>query len=303
MSKILITGASGLIGTRLTELLVQRGHEVSHLGRRKHGNGKIKSYTWNIDQHHIDPEALHGKDVIIHLAGAGIADKPWTENRKREILESRTNSSRLLFDELKKGNHSIKSFISSSAIGYYGFGDKEEVFTEDSHPGNDFLATVTQHWEREVDTIATLGIRLVKVRTGIVLSDKGGPLMEIVKPVKFFVGAPLGSGKQFMSWIHLDDQCGIFIKSVEDQAMSGAYNGVAPTPITNRDLTVSIAKALRKPLILPAIPAFVLRLLLGEMADLVLRGSKVSAQKILQTGYHFKFENIDDAVRDLLVKS
>ncbi|MBA4055456.1 MAG: TIGR01777 family protein, partial [Marivirga sp.] len=237
-----------------------------------------------------------------HLAGAGIADKPWTEERKREILESRTNSTRLLFDELKKGDHTVNVFISSSAIGYYGFGDKQEIFTEESNPGNDFLATVTRHWEKEVDAISALGIRVIKVRTGIVLSEKGGALMEIVKPVKFFAGAPLGSGEQYMSWIHLDDLCGLFIKAVEDPAMSGAYNGVAPNPVTNRDLTVTIARTLHKPLILPAIPAFVLKLLLGEMADLVLRGSKVSPQKILRAGYRFKFENLNEALADLLMK-
>jgi uncharacterized protein len=301
VSNILITGGSGLIGSRLTELLLQRGHRVSHLGRTKHDTG-IHSYTWNVEQHQIDPEALLGIDSLIHLAGAGIADKPWTSARKREILESRTNATRLLYDELKKGRHTVKAFISASAIGYYGFNDNEEICTEESNAGNDFLATVTRRWENEIDAITTLGIRVVKVRIGIVLSDKGGALKGIMRPVKLLAGAPLGSGNQYMSWIHLDDLCGIFIKAIEDQAMHGLYNGVSPTPVTNRDLTVSIAKMLRKPLILPAVPSFLLKLLLGEMADLVLRGSKVSAQKILQAGYSFKFQNINDALRDLLIK-
>ena len=301
MNNILITGGSGLIGSRLTELLLQRGHRVSHLGRTKHESG-IKSFTWNIALHQIEPQTLEGIDTIIHLAGANIGDKPWTEKWKREILESRTNSTQLLYDELKRGGHSVKTFISASAIGYYGFENPEEIFTEESPPGKDFQAIVTQQWEKEVDTIKELGIRVVKLRTGILLSEKGGALKEIMKPVKLYVGAPLGSGTQYMSWIHIDDHCGIFIKAVEDQKMTGPYNSVTVNPTTNSTLTTAIAETLHRPLILPRIPSFVLRLLLGEMADLVLRGNRISATKILQAGYEFKFVHIQDAVRDLLQK-
>lgn len=281
---------------------MQRGHQISHLGRRKHYNESVKSYTWNIDNHQIDPEALHRVETIIHLAGAGIADKRWTSDRKREILESRTNSTRLLHNELQKGDHGVKAFVSSSAIGYYGFANKEEIFTEASNQGNDFLSTVTGRWEKEVDTIAMLGIRVVKLRTGIVLSEKGGALMEIVKPIRFFVGAPLGSGKQYMSWIHIDDQCGIFIKAVEDHTMNGVYNCVAANPVTNRELTVAIAKTVHRPLILPPVPGFILKILIGEVAELVLNGNKVSGLKILQAGYRFKFENLNEALADLLIR-
>jgi len=298
---ILITGGSGLIGRRLTELLLQRGHQVSHLGRTKREDA-VKSFLWNIDQHQVDLEAFKGIDAIIHLAGASIADRPWTDERKREIMDSRANSTRLLCDELTKGNHSVKTFISASAIGYYGFADGEEIFGEESPPGKDFLASVTQRWEKEVDYIGELGIRVVKIRTGIALSEKGGVLPEIMRPVKFYVGAPLGSGNQYLSWIHIDDQCGIFVKALEDPKMEGAYNGVAPNPITNRALTNAIAKTLHKPLFLPPIPPFVLKFLLGEMADLALRGNRVSAAKILKAGYEFKFEHVDDALQDLLQK-
>ncbi len=302
MGNILITGGTGLIGRRLTELLTARGHTVSHLGRSKRGENNVRTFTWSIDAHRIDESAFDGVEAIIHLAGAGIADKRWTEERKREILESRTKSTRLLYEELKKRNHVVKTVVAASAIGYYGFDDEEKVFTEDSAPGDDFLAEVTRHWEKEIDAIADLGIRVVKIRTGIALSEKGGALMEIVKPVRLFAGAPLGSGRQFMSWIHVDDLCGIFIKAVEDPSLTGAYNGVAPNPVTNRVLTKEIARVLHKPLLLPPVPSFVLKILLGEMAALVLRGNRVSAKKILDAGYRFKFENIGEAMEDLLGK-
>lgn len=299
MINVLITGGSGLIGKRLTELLLQQGHRVSHLGRTKH-DGSVKSFTWNIDQRQIEPEALQGIDAIVHLAGAGIADKPWTDERKREILESRTNSTRLLYDELKKGSHTVKTFISASAMGYYGFENQEEIFKEENPPGKDFQALVAQQWEKEVDTLGALGIRVVKIRTGIVLSEKGGALKELMRPVKFYVGAPLGSGDQYMSWIHIDDHCGIFVKTMEDQKMEGVYNSVAPNPTTNRAFTNAIAKTIHKPLFLPPIPSFVLKFLLGEMAELVLYGNRVSADKIHQAGYEFKFEYVEDALQDLL---
>ncbi len=301
MTNILITGGSGLIGRRLTETLLERGYRVSHLGRTK-GGGNIKSFTWDIDKQVLESGSLEGIDVIVHLAGAGIADSPWTMKRKREILESRTNATRLLYKQLKKDNRPIKAFISASAVGYYGFGTQEEIFKEESKPGNDFLATVTQRWEKEVDTIETLGIRVVKIRTGIVLSESGGALEEIARPVKYFVGAPLGTGNQNISWIHIDDLCGIYCKAIADQSMSGAYNGVSPMTVTNRELTKAIASVLNRPLLLPPIPGFVLKLVLGEMANLVLQGSKISADKIINAGYAFKFIDIHSALRDLLKK-
>jgi len=301
MIDILITGGSGLVGKRLTQKLLARGHRVSHLGRKKIA-GEIPSYTWNVEQHFLEPGFLHGVDTIIHLAGAGIADKPWTAKRKKEILESRTNSTRLLFDELKKGNHTVKTFISASAIGYYGFYDQPELLREEHPPGHDFHSTMTQRWEREVDAIESLAIRVVKIRTGIVLSEQGGALEEIARPVKYFVGAPLGTGEQFLSWIHMDDLCGIYSLAVEDSLMTGTYNGVSPSPVSNRALTKAIARVLHRPLILPPIPGFLLKFLLGEMADLVLRGAKVSAEKIIRKGYVFKFTDIDKALEDLLMR-
>ncbi len=301
MINILITGGSGLIGTQLTERLRQRGHRVSLLSRSEQ-EGEHKSFVWKIDQNYIEPGAFQEVDAIVHLAGAGIADKPWTLERKREILESRTNSTRLLVNSLKNTPNQVKTVIAASAIGYYGFGNQQEVFTEDSEAGKDFLADVTKRWEGETEAFVELGLRVVKIRIGIVLSERGGALEEIARPVKYFVGAPLGSGDQYVSWIHMEDLCQIFVKAIEDSSMRGPYNAVSPHPLTNRELTKAIAKALHRPLLLPPIPSFALKLLLGEMADLVLNGSKVSGSRIIESGYQFKYSDINQALEDLLVQ-
>lgn len=296
---ILITGASGLIGTRLTELLHEKGHRIAHLSRTPR-SGNAKTFVWNIAKHQIDPEAFQSTDAIVHLAGTGIADKPWTDARKKEILKSRTESAKLLYDELKKGNHAVKVLVSASAIGYYGLNDTNALFTENRKPGSDFLADVVRQWEEAVDEIASLGIRVVKIRAGIVLSEKGGALTEMVRPVKFYAGAPLGSGNQHVSWIHLDDLCRIFIKAIEDDTMEGVYNGVAPNPVTNKEFTTILASVVNRPIILPHIPAFILKLLLGEMASLVLKGSKISSYRIQNAGFQFQFTDVKNALQDLL---
>jgi len=298
--KILITGASGLIGKRLTELLLQKGYQISVLGRRRRVNA-LNSFVWDIDKGIFDPLALDGVDTIIHLAGAGIAGKRWTAKRKREILESRTKSTALLFNALKNGKHTVTSFVSASAVGYYGFVG-EEVFTEKNNPGTDFLAQVARQWEAEADKISELGIRVVKLRTGIVLSEKGGVLAEMVKPVKLGIGSALGSGKQHLTWIHLDDLCEIFVKAVDDSNMAGAYNAVGPQWLTNIEMTKAIAKVLNKPLWLPPVPGFVLKIILGEMANLVIYGSKVASAKIQKAGFEFRFTSLEEALEDLLLK-
>ena len=300
VKKILITGASGLVGTRLTALLLQKGYQVFHLGRSERKDS-IPSFVWDVEKGTIDSQALVGIDGIIHLAGAGVADKRWTPSRKKEILDSRVKSSVLLFNSLKKERHTVRCFVSASAVGYYGFGLSDEVFTENSKPGSDFLAQVTRQWEEEVDKISSLGIRVVKLRIGIVLSDKGGALAEMVKPIKAGFGAALGSGKQYLTWIHLDDLCQMFISAVEDQSMNGVFNAVGPEWVSNEEMTKAIAKAIKKPLWLPAVPNFVMKIVLGEMAAMVLYGSKISSDKIQKTGFKFRFTKLDDALKDLML--
>ncbi|MBZ0247275.1 MAG: TIGR01777 family oxidoreductase [Cyclobacteriaceae bacterium] len=299
---ILITGASGLLGTRLTTLLIQKGYQISHLSRSG-GSGSVPTYQWDVNEGVIATEAINDADTIVHLAGAGIADKRWSTSRKKEILESRTKSSELLYQTLKQNTHNVKTFISASAIGIYGDAGLEKIFTEEDQPADDFLADVVKQWEASVDKIESLGIRVVKIRIGILLSEKGGALAEMVKPIKWSVGSPLGSGEQLVSWIHIDDVCRIFMKAMEDRTMTGAYNAVTPTPTTNKGMTVAIAKALDKPLWAPNVPGFILKLVLGEMSNLVLKGSAVSSAKIHGTGFKFKYNNLDDALSNLLGKN
>lgn len=300
MQKILITGGSGLVGTRLTELLEQKGYTVAWLGRAK--SSKRTSFTWNIEEQSIEAGALEWADAIIHLAGAGVADQRWTPSRKKEIFDSRTQSTQLLCNELTKMPNAVKAFISASAIGLYGFSLSNHELDEAAEPGTDFLAHVVKAWEFEADRIARLGIRTCKLRIGIVLSEKGGALTEIAKPIKYFVGSPLGSGTQYVSWIHMDDLCQMFIHLLEHPELSGAFNGTGPYAVTNQALTKAIAHTLNRPVLPVNVPGFAVRLLVGEMADLILQGSHVSSKKIQNSGFTFTFDTLDKALNNLLKK-
>ncbi len=303
MSKtILITGGTGLVGTRLTQLLLEKGYKVKYLSRTAGVKNGIASFAWDIEKGTIDSSAIENVSAIIHLAGAGVADEKWTNARKREILDSRIKSTELLEKELQKGNHQVEAFVSASAIGIYGWDTGGLWVTEENRQGDDFLATVTKQWETAVDKIAAIGIRTTKLRIGIVFSEKGGALYELAKPIKLGVGAPLGNGQQYMSWIHIDDLCNMFIHGVESNKVSGVYNAVAPNPETNAVITKQAAKVLNRPCFLPNVPAFILKLILGKRAAMVLGGSRVSCEKIAQTGFNFKFPDLQPALVDLLRK-
>ncbi|QSE98320.1 TIGR01777 family oxidoreductase [Fulvivirga lutea] len=297
---ILITGGTGLVGSRLTELLKEKNFKVRYLSRTAGSKNGVQAYVWDVEKQTIDKSALEGVDAIIHLAGAGVADKKWTAARKKEILESRTRSTQLLHDTLKSINHEVKSFVSASAIGYYGWDTGGVWVKEGSRFGDDFLATVTKAWEEKVDQITELGIRTAKLRIGIVFSEKGGALYEMAKPIKFGVGAPLGSGNQYMSWIHIDDLCNMFIHAVENDDVNDVYNAVGPNPETNKVITKETAKVLNRPCFLPNVPAFVLKLMLGKRAAMILGGSRVSCEKIQATGFKFSYPTLPEALKDLL---
>lgn len=247
----------------------------------------------------IEDEAIASADAIIHLAGAGVSDKRWSDAWKKEIYNSRINSTRLLKDKVSQLNPNLRHFISASAIGYYGWDSGDKLVDEKSEKGDGFLAEVVADWEREVNAFDELKIKTSKVRIGIVLSDEGGALVEIMKPIKFGVGAPLASGNQYMSWIHMDDLCGIFTHLLEN-GKDGTFNGVAPAPATNKEFTKSIATELKKPLWLPNVPKFALRLIVGEMADILVGGNRVSSKKIEDAGFNFKYAALDHALQDLL---
>lgn len=297
---VLITGGTGLVGSRLTELLLKKGYEVAYLSRRKEQIPNVKVYQWDIAKGYIEDGAVESADYIVHLAGAGIADKRWSESRKKEIIDSRIRPVDLLKDKLTKSNK-LKAFVSASAIGFYGGDTGEERIEENHAAGNDFLAECTKLWEKSAEKIATLGIRTAKIRVGIVLSEKGGALPKLLQPIRFGFGAALGSGKQWMSWIHIDDLCNVFIKAIEDESMNGAYNAVAPNPVTNLEITKMAAKVLKKPFWLPNVPSFALKLIFGEMAVVVLGGSYVLNKRIAETDFRYQFTDVESALQDLLL--
>lgn len=299
-SKILITGGTGLVGTRLSEKLTKMGHKVTHLSRRADPGAKYPAFKWDIENGTIDSEALK-VDHIIHLAGAGVGDQKWTARRKEVIYNSRIDSTKLLFEKISASGHPLKSFLSASAIGYYGMDTGDQLLTEDSPGAGDFLAKVTADWEQAAKPFESINVPLTYLRIGVVLSSKGGALVKMAQPVKFGVGAALGSGKQYISWIHIDDMCEMIVWLLENKK-EGIYNGVAPNPVTNGEITKAIAQTLKKPLFLPPVPAFVLKLMLGEMSSIALGGNKVSAQKLQDEGFEFQFSDIRSALSDIYEK-
>jgi uncharacterized protein len=300
MESILITGGNGLIGKHLCKKLSQLGYNVSVLSRAPLPNSPYKNYYWNVYKKEIDDEAIAKADYIIHLAGANLADGRWTKKRKQLIIDSRVKSAELIYQRVKESNKALKGFISSSAIGYYGAITSEKIFKEEDLPNDDFLSKVCKLWEDSADNFYELGIRTVKIRTGIVLTPSEGPLAKISAPVKLGIGSPLGIGNQFMPWIHIDDLCDIYIKSIVDKTMKGAFNAVAPEHKTNDDFTKAVAKVMNKSLFMPKVPSFLLKLLFGEMSVIILNGSRVSSEKICSKGFEFKFPKLEDVLRDLL---
>ncbi|WP_338868187.1 TIGR01777 family oxidoreductase [Spirosoma sp. SC4-14] len=298
---ILITGGTGTIGRRLTQLLLQQGFRVTLLSRETNPIPGVTVYQWDIKKGHIDPKAIQTADHIIHLAGAGIADERWSDSRKEIILNSRTHSTELLAQALAHNPHKIKSFVASSAIGYYGGDTGDRPLNETSEGGSDFLAQVVRAWERSEDKVAALGIRTVKLRTGVVLTMDGGALPKLAQPVRLGAGAPIGSGQQYISWIHIDDLCRMYCQALIDESWQGVYNAVAPTPVTNETLTRAIAKILHRPMLLPNIPAFIIRMMFGELAITVIGGNYVLNKRIAdETRFHYNYSDLTTALENLL---
>jgi uncharacterized protein (TIGR01777 family) len=299
MSKhILLTGGTGLLGSKLTQLLFSKGYVVSHLSRKPGSDARVKTFLWDVDKGEIDEHCVDGVDIIIHLAGAGIADKRWTDERKKELIESRTKSIRLVYEVLKKRKHQVKKVISASGIGYYS--DRgEELLTETSIPANDFIANCCILWEQAVDEAEELSIQTLKFRTGVVLSTDGGALPQLAQPVKFGVGSPLGNGRQWVPWIHEQDTIDMYLFGVERDDITGVYNMASPNPVTNKQLTKAVAKQLHRPMWLPNVPAFLIKLLFGEMASVVLGSTKASAQKIEDAGFKFMYPELTGALKDI----
>lgn len=296
---LVITGASGSVAKALHERL-KNDFIIRFLTReKKHEN----EYLWDVKKQTIEDRVFENVSHIIHLAGANISDGKWTAERKKEIMSSRIDSAKLIFNTLQRRNKNIKSFISASAAGIYGAKTSERIYSEKDEKGNDFLSDVVKQWEKSADHFAEQGIaqRVIKVRTGIILSSNEGALSKMVVPVKYGVGSPIGSGKQYIPWIHMDDICGIYEFLLKNKTLQGAYNAAAPQPTTNKILMQSTAKVLGKPFFMPNVPSFVMKLVFGELAIVLLEGSRISSDKIISDGYYFKFPELKGALEDLLL--
>lgn len=300
MGTILITGGSGLIGTAITEVLIKNNYIVRHLGRSKKGRSDIEEFIWNPEKKEIDENALLNVDFIIHLAGTNVGKGTWSEERKKQIIESRVQSTELLIETLKKMNHKPQKVICASAIGFYGIRPKTTNYTEEDEPGNDFMAEVCIKWENAIKKINTLQIPFQIFRIGVVLSNKGGALPMMAKPVSLFAGAPLGNGNQIISWIHVYDLCKMFQWSIENKEITGIYNAVSPNPVNNIKFTKLLGDVLKKPVWSVHIPSFILKTLLGEQSEIVLQGVGVSSEKIEKKGFKFEYPELKEALKNLL---
>lgn len=295
---ILITGATGMIGKKLISVLLKSGHELSVLSRGHQKIPGVKVFLWDVYNHKIDKECMAGVDTIIHLAGENIAAQKWSPKRKKQIVDSRVLSTQLLYQTLKETKAPVRSIISASAVGYYG-DSGDEILVEESPAGYGFMAECCEAWEQAVDKGRQLGLRIVKLRIGVILSAKAGALAAFEKPIRLFVGAALGSGRQWIPWIHIDDLVAMFVYAATHQTLSGAYNACAPFPVTNATLTKTIAKKLHRPVWPFNVPEKILKLILGEMSEVIFLSTNTSAEKILEADFKFKYTQLNDALTDI----
>ena len=292
MAKILISGGTGLVGQRLSHLLLSKKHEVAILSRNPKKNNEFKC---DISKDYIDDDAFENIDYIVHLAGAGIADKRWTAKRKEVIIDSRVETANLLFKKVKDLNINLKGFISASGSNYYGAKTTEHIYVEEDSAGKDFLGEVCVKWEEAALQFKTINVPVTILRTGVVLSAKGGALSKMITPVI----SPLGSGKQYMTWIHIDDLCEMYVHSIENN-INGIFNAISPKVYTNKEFSKILAKAVKRPFLPINVPGFLLKLVFGKLAVILLEGSRLSAKKIEKNGgYSFRFSSLEKALSNL----
>ena len=299
MSKnILITGGTGLLGKILTKELQSQGHQVSILSRNPDRVKDVKAFYWDVEKQEIDDKCLQGIDTIIHLAGSGIADEKWTDERKQDIINSRVNSIKLIYKLIDKNDTSVKSVVSASAVGFYG--DRgEELLTEESPKGTGFLSDSCGLWEDAVDQGKDFGLRVVKLRIGLLLTPKGGVLEPFKLMVKTFTAMKFGNGRQWFPWVHAADLVGMFAWAVNHQEIEGVFNATAPSPVRNKEFTQTLSKVLKRPFWPFQIPVFTLKIALGERKELLLMSTKTDSTKIQQTGYKFKYLDLTKALEDV----
>lgn len=301
--KIIITGASGLIGRNLFNELLKRNYFVSLITTNKNKSKLLFSeveniFEWDELEQNNFLEYLQNVDSIIHLSGANIANKRWSEKYKEEIFDSRINTTKKLVDIISQSKRKLQSFICASATGYYG-DRKDELLTEESSCGNDFLSFICKNWEEEVSKVEQFGIRRVSIRTGIVLSKKDGALKRMLTPYKFFVGGPLGNGKQWFPWIHIEDIVNVYLFALENEMINGPVNAVSKNLLTMKEFANTLGKVLNRPSVF-SVPEFALKIILGESAESILASQKVYPQKLIVNGFNFKFNNLEEALRNLI---
>jgi uncharacterized protein (TIGR01777 family) len=305
METVMITGGTGLIGKALSKMLIAKGYRVIILTRKpRQAENNIRYAGWDINKGKMDESAISEADYIIHLAGAGVADKKWTAKRKQQIIDSRVKSGELLVKTLAGVPNKVKAFIGASAIGWYGQDPvvpNPSPFKEDAKHDESFLGETCYLWEKSLDPLNKTLVRLVKLRTGIVLSNDGGAFAEFRKPVRMGVAAVLGNGKQIISWIHIEDLCRQYIYAIENKMLSGVYNAVAPYPVSNKELMLKLAKKSKGSFYIPVnVPVFVLKFMLGERTVEILKSTTVSTDKMHRQGFTFLYPSIDAALSELL---
>lgn len=291
---VLLTGGTGFVGKYLTDVLIEAGFSVSILSRSDRENTpRVTYYKWDLKKNYIDKNAVLNADYIIHLAGEGIVEKRWTKRRKKAIIESRVRPVEMIYSILEMNNKKLEGFISASGIGIYGAITSHKICTENTPPADDFLGITCQKWENAADKIGSLNIRTVKIRTGIVFGKNEGFLKKMVPTFKSGFGAVLGSGKQYLPWIHIEDLCQIYLKSIEDTKLEGAYNACVTDNTTNSRFSKTMAKLYDYSIWIPKVPAIVLKILLGQMSEAILTGQRVSSEKIQKTGFEFQFTDLE----------
>lgn len=299
MQTVAITGGTGLIGTYLSKKLLEKGYAVIVLSRHAKHNSTFQSSVFDVEHNNIDVSAILSANYIIHLAGANIGEKRWTETRKKEIIDSRVSVSSVIFDIISHNPNSLQAFISASAIGYYGAVSNQKIYTESDTNCNDFLGETCKKWEQSADAFQDIGIRTVQLRTGIVLTKNGGALRKMKLPILLGLGSPIGNGKQYMPWIHIEDLCNMYIKAIEDTSMKGAFNAVAPEHITNTYCMKTLSEVYAKPFWFPNVPSVFFKIVYGKMSEMILQGSRVSSEKIQTFGFSFAFPNFKQALLHL----
>lgn len=301
---ILVTGGTGFLGKGLVKLLLNKGYHINLLIRNEPEgieNPNLRTFKWDVYKGEIDQDCIENVDAIIHLAGEEIAAKRWTDERKRQIVESRTQSIRMIYDLLRKTKNQVNHIISASAVGYYG--DRgNEFLTEESFPAKDFLAETCIAWEAAVDEGHKLGLRIVKLRSGIILDKDGGVLPQMDKPIRFGLGIIPGSGQQWVSWIHYMDALNAYLYVLENENLKGVYNMVAPGTVTLEEMTRRLANALDKSPLFVHTPKFALKIAMGEMSLMVLESTKVSSEKLSESGFTFKYPVLAEALADIYKK-